>query len=629
MDFPHLFTPGQIGSCRLKNRIIMPLYPTKYATDGKVNDRIIEFYRARANGGAGMIVLDCPCLDYPRAYKGPHILRFDSDKYTTGLKNLLDVIHAGGCKAFMHLSYPRERKSGEGGDSKIALVNSMTLAEADEILEMMVAGAGKAKEIGYDGVEIQASYGDLVAQLLSPLSNKRQDDLGGSLENRSRFLIRLIDGVRSEVGEGFPVMVKLVCEEYDKAGFSIEDAVATARSIESAGADAVVASAGNKKTRWRTIPTSESIPGPLVPLAAKLKTVISIPIIAIGKINEPKLAEEILEHNKADFVAMARGLVADPDLPHKAASGVAEKIRRCLYCLEDCADKGVPGIGRCCTVNPFSGNESIWKIEPSGAEKNVLVIGGGPAGIQAALIASKRGHRVELWEQCEQLGGQLKIAHLAPFKENILRFLRHQEQSLKESNVSVKLGYTARVETILEHHPDIVILATGSRSYQPDLPGKNSENVVDARELYDKPMETGRNIVVLGGGEIGCETAEWVHGPGKKITIVEIASEILNNMKKIPRERLLYRLKQKDISILTETRIRAIETDRVLLRKTDKDEYWLPADQIIVSIGSKPEYSLYSGLKDDVDTVLIIGDAHSPGNLGTALRAATETALNL
>ncbi len=606
----------------------MPLYPTKYATEGKVNQRMIGFYRTRANGGVGMIVLDCPCLDYPRAYKGGHILRFDSDEYTTGLSKLLDVIHASDCKAFMHLDYPRERKAGPDADNKITLVNSMTLAEADEILELLVAGAGKAKAIGYDGVEIQASYGGLVAQLLSPLSNKRQDEMGGSLENRSRFLKRLIEGVRSEVGVEFPVMVKLVCDEYEGGGFGIEDAVETARSIEAAGADAIVANAGTKKTRWQTIPTAESAPGPLVPLAARLKTAVNIPIVAIGKINEPELAEEILEQHKADFVAMARGLIADPDLPRKALSGKPEKIRRCLYCLEDCADKGVPGIGRCCTVNPFTGNESLWKIEPAPEEKKVLVIGGGPAGMQAALIASQRGHRVELWERSEQLGGQLKIAHLAPFKQNMLKFLRHQEKNLKESRVTLKLGTAAELMTILAFHPDVVLLATGSRSVLPDLPGFNSGQVVDARELYEKKGETGQNIVILGGGDIGCETAEWVYEPGKKVTIVEIAPDILNTMKKIPRERFLRRLQQKEISIMTETRLTAIEADKVLLQKTDGEKHWIPADQIIISIGSKSEDELYEGLKNEVET-LIIGDAHSPGNLGFTLRTATETALKI
>ncbi len=629
MDFPHLFAPGFIGSCRLKNRIIMALYPTKYATEGKVNERMLEFYRARACGGAGLIVLDGPCLDYPRAYKGQHILRFDAEEYEASLSELLNVVHAGGSQAFMHLAYPKERKTGPEDNSKVSLANNMSTDEADDILGMSIHGARKAREIGYDGVEVQASYGGLIAQLLSPASNRRKDEYGGGFENRTRLLIELIKGIKREVAPDFPVMIKLVCDEFIENGFGMEEAVRTAKLIEAAGADAIVANAGNKKTKYRTIPSSESESAPLVPLAAQLKAVVGIPVIAIGKISEPTSADEILREGKADFIAMARALVADPDLPDKALSGTPDKIRRCLYCLEDCADKGVPGIGRCCTVNPFAGNESIWQMNPAVKPKKILVIGGGPSGIQAALVASQRGHQVELWEQSDQIGGQLKIAHLAPYKSEIAGFLRYQERCLLESRVIIKKGIEATPQKILDQGSETVILATGSNSRPMETPGAAPDQVIDVRQLYENRFELGENIMILGGGDIGCETAEWVYRPGKYITIVDIAADILSNMKKIPKERMLVRLKQKGITILTETSLISIENNEAMLRNVDGTEQRLKTDHVIVSVGSISERSLAKQLEGQIDDVYVVGDAANIGNLGSALRDATKTAVML
>jgi 2,4-dienoyl-CoA reductase-like NADH-dependent reductase (Old Yellow Enzyme family) len=322
MSFPHLFSSGRIGECSLKNRIIMALFPTKYATESKVNQKIIEFYRARARGGAALIVLDCPCLDYPRAYKGPQELRFDLEEYAGGVTELINVIHVEGSKAFMQLNYPKERVVGEeiaGAKKKgdawiVSLANAMSLDEADEILEIMANGARTAREIGYDGVEIQASYGDLIAQLLSPLLNKRNDEMGGSIENRTRFLTRLIQRAKELAGQDFPVMVKLVCNEFLPGGLGIDDAKEIARLVENAGADAIVANAGNKSTKFITIPPQDSPPGPLIDLAAQIKASVSVPVVAIAKINSPDMADEIIGQGKADFVAMARALIADPDL---------------------------------------------------------------------------------------------------------------------------------------------------------------------------------------------------------------------------------------------------------------------------------------------------------------------------
>ena len=370
MHFPHIFQEGTLGSASLRNRLIMSLYPTKYATDSKVNERMIEFYRERARGGVAMIVLDCPCLDYPNAYKGPNELRFDAPEYADTVKVLLGAIHAEDAKAFMQINYPKERifdrevpGSKRKGNTWVAsLARIMTAAEAYEVIGIMANGAKRARELGYDGIEVQASYGDFISQLLSPLSNKRTDEFGGSLNNRARFLIWLIEAVKEKAGKDYPVMVKLVCDEFVVGGLTLNDTTVIAQLAEQAGADAILASGGNKATKHMTIPSHYLPPGALIHLAGGIRKAVTIPVIAVGKINTPELAEKVIRDGVADFVAMARPLLAEPHFPIKAETGMIEEIRRCLYDLEDCADGGVKGIGRTCTVNPFSGQEYRLKI---------------------------------------------------------------------------------------------------------------------------------------------------------------------------------------------------------------------------------------------------------------------------
>lgn len=636
MDFPHLFSPGKIGQCRLKNRIIMPLFPTKYATESKVTPKILEFYRSRAKGGVALIVLDCPCLDYPRAHKGPHEFRFDLEDYSRGLTALIDAIHAEGAKAFMHLNYPKERTVKEeitGAKKKgdawvVPLANSMSMDKAEEILEIMTRGAERARDIGYDGVEIQASYGDLIAQLLSPLLNKRKDKMGGPLENRAYFLCELIQRIKFSAGDDFPVMIKLVCDEFVPDGLVVDDAKVIAGLVENAGADAIVANAGNKSTKYITIPPNESPPGPLIDLAAQVKTSVNIPVVAIAKINNPDMAEASIAHGKIDFVAMARALVADPDLPQKAASGKTDDIRRCIYCLQDCSEKGVPEIGRCCTVNPFVGHEYCWKVLPASKKKKVLVIGGGPSGIQAALIASQRGHEVELWEQ-NQLGGQTKLSSLAPFKAETSEVIRYLKHSLEKSGVKVRCGQPTDISEVVSTAPDVVIVATGSRPGLLPIPGIESDLVRDVRKVYENSSSIGQKIVIVGGGDIGCETADWLADSETRVTVVEILPKVLHRMKKIPRERLLARLSKKGVTILTVTQVTSVEGNNVLLRKKDGETFTLRVDNVIIAIDSEPENSLVNALEDKIEEVIAVGDAASPGNIGTALRSATSVALNI
>lgn len=633
MQFPHIFTEGRIGSCVLRNRLVMPLYPTKYSLDSKVNERMIEFYRERARGGVAMIVLDCPCLDFPRSYKGPSELRFDTPEFADGITRLLDVIHTEGAKAFMQLNFPKERAfdrevlfSKQKGKVWVApLAKVMTPDDAKEILRIMASGAKRAMELGYDGVEIQASYGDFISQLLSPLSNTRTDEYGDCIENRMRFLINLIELVKRENGKDFPVTVKLVCDEFVEGGITLQESTVIAQRIEKAGCDAILANGGNKATKRMTIPSHYLPSGPLVHLARAIKKSVGIPVIAIGKIHTPELAEEILREKDADFIAMARPLIADPYLPKKAEAGRIDDIRYCLSDLGDCAEKGVKGLGRSCTVNPFSGQEYRLKMIKAVDGKRVVVIGGGPAGIEAAMLASMRDHDVTLYEKGSSLCGQLQLACKAPFKQGLNGFCRYLRQSLEKTNVKVVLGKDVSPEEIISEKPDAVVVATGSSPLLPRIPGIDMSFVYSVRSVYE--MESflpGENVVIIGAGDIGCETADMLSSESKKVTIVELCDEPLMRMKEIPRQELLSRMKERGVSIVTTCKVSAIEEGRVLIEERSGHVKELKADSVVVSVGSSPENSIYEALKDKVKEIYVVGDANTPGNIGEALRSAAE-----
>jgi 2,4-dienoyl-CoA reductase (NADPH2) len=637
MNYPGLFQPGDIGSCHLKNRIIMPLFPTKYSTDSRVNEQMLAFYRERARGGVALIVLDCPCLDFPALYKGKNELRFDEESYVSGIVGLLDVIHENGAKAFMHLNYPKEMLfdrqvpgSKQKGDKWVqALANNMTTEEAYSIIDTMAGGAGRAREIGYDGVDVQAGYGDLIAQLLSPLSNKRTDEFGGSLENRSRFLAELIRKIKKQAGDDFPVLIKLVCDEFVAGGITVQDSSETVRILASAGADAIVANAGNKATKHMTIPSHYTETGALVHIAAEIKKAAPVPIIAIGKINTPELAEDIIAGGKADFVAMARALVADPYLPVKAKEGRREEIRGCIYCLQDCAQKGVPGIGRCCSVNPFAGQEYALQITPVLKKKKIVIAGGGPSGMQAAVLASQRGHAVTLFEKSSVLGGQFLLADKAPHKGEVTELLRYLNYMITREDVNVILNKEAEVNDILSENPDAVIIATGSRSKTLDIQGANLPFVHDVRKVYESMLDPGRFIVIIGGGDIGCETADLLAGHNREITIIEILPDVLSRMKDIPREDLLKRLEEKKVKILTEMEAISFEQEGVRIRDKEGNSSFLKADSVLLAVGTVSENSLADLLRDRISEVIVIGDAQSPGNVGDALRSAAKHAIEI
>ena len=637
MAYPNLFSKISIGALTLENRIIMPLLPTKYAEQSYVTQRMIDFYKARAAGGVALIVLDAPCLDYPDAYKGGQQLRIDGDEFLPSLTRLLEAIRSEGCKAFMHLNHPYEKTvdakipgaKQKKGKWVVDRVNVMDEEEIGSIVDLLAHGATLAREIGYDGVELQASYGDLVSRLLSPLTNRRSDRYGGVVGNRARFLCEALHRIKEAAGKDFPVMVKLVCDEFVEGGLHGAEAAEIAKMACAAGADAIVANGGNKDTKRFSIPLHHYPDGPLVNLAANLKTAVDIPVAAIGKIGSPQFAEEVIASGRADLVAMGRALFADPDLPAKAEAGKGGDVRPCLFCVQDCAQGGAPGFGRSCAVNPFTGQEALLDTPRAEVSRMVAVVGGGPAGIQAALTASGRGHRVVLFEKDAVLGGQLRLSHLAPGKGALADALRFLEAQIERSDVEVMTSTRADLGTITALDPDAVIVATGSEPMVPFIKGGNASWVMETRAFYRDLAFTGPKVVVIGGGDVGCETADLLTARGCEVSIVEAEQEVLRTMKDLPRAVLLERLGAKGVRFYKGATVKEISSGEIAVVLEGGEEVLLPADTVIVATGSISQRSLAEALEERDIAVQIAGDAEAVGDLGHALRSGLAAGLKV
>ena len=622
--FKNLFKSGKIGNLTLKNRLIMSVFPAGFAKDSQVSEQMLEFYRARAKGGTALIVVESPPLNYPFDYKGGHQFRLDDDQFLTGLKKFLRALRQEGSKVFVQLSYPAKDQDDRN------LTKTLTPLAIKGLVRRFLFGAKQARLTGFDGVEIQAAYGGLLSRFLSPASNSREDEYGGNLDDRARFLTGVIKTIREEMKD-FPIQVKLVADEYLKDGFKLEEAKKVAQWLEEAGASSLLVSGGTKKTKKYSIPPYSLPSGVLVPLASEIKKKVGIPVGAMGKIKEPRLAEEILSQGKADFIGMTRALITDPDFPLKAAEGRVLDIRGCIACNE-CTVKHKVGPRRRCTVNPELGMEKEFKTVTTPAEqsKKIWIIGGGPSGLEAAIVTSQKGHQVELFEKTDRLGGIYNLASLAPHKKEVAELDRYLIHTVNQLPLKITLNREVTPQEIVQSKPDVVLIATGSYLDSP-IPGSSSELVVDAHALWgrvDSYDFADKRVVIVGGGFVGCETAEMLADLGARVSIAEMLEDILLDMNKINRFDLLDRLQEKNAKVLTSTKVEDIIPNGVKVLVKGNSEI-LPADYVVLAITRKPNNRLFKEIVGKIEEVYLIGDALKVGNAGSAIKSAALTTLKI
>ena len=445
----------------------------------------------------------------------------------------------------------------------------------------------------------------------------RADRYGGDQEGRLRFAVEAMEAIRSEAGADFPIIYKYGLKHYIDGGREVEESLEIARRLEAAGADALTVDAGAWTTTYIVHAPTTQPPGLNVDMAAMARKVVNIPVLAVGKLGHPELAESVLQEGKADFVMMGRPLLADPEWPHKVREGRLEDIRPCLGCLEGCMGRG--GKYLSCTVNPTTGMERELTIEPAEREKTVLVVGGGPGGMEAARVAALRGHKVTLREKGDALGGNLIPASTPDLKQDYRRLIDYLSTQIRKLGVAIELGREATLEQVQKAGPEVVFIATGSTPIIPEIPGVEKGKVGTATDVLLGRKEVGESVVVLGGGLVGSETALYLAQQGKRVTIVEILGSVARDMFAINRMHLLVLLADADVRILTETSVAEITDDSVTLVDKDGKRSKLANDTVVLALGLKSNRELEEALGDKVPETYVIGDCVEPRKVMDAI----------
>lgn len=617
-----VFEPIKIGTMEVKNRFVVPPMVVNYANeDGTASERFIAYIEEKAKGGWGLIIPENYTMD-PDARGFVKLPGLWNDDQIESHKELTERVHKHGAKIVVQINHAgRQTASMITGVQPVApspiadptigeTPKELTVQEISEIVEKFGDAALRAKKAGFDGVEIHGSHGYLINQFMSPFSNKRTDEYGGTIQNRARFALEVIENMKKKVGEDFPIIYRMSVNELVEGGLTTEDSKVIAMLLEEAGVNAIHATNGVYASAQYIIPPAAVKHAWSSDITAKIKKVVSIPVITVGRVTDPLIAESILASEKADLVSMGRASLADPHLPNKAKEGRFEDIIHCIGCLQGCAGRNVQQLPVKCLANPMTGNESEIKIEEAKDKKKVLIAGGGVAGMEAAIVAAKRGHEVNLFEKNSKLGGQWILAAVPPSKEELNTLTVWQKTQLKKLDVNVYLNTSLTEEAVESMKPDAVIVATGAEPFVPNIPGKDLDSVVIANDVLAGLKDTGANVVVIGGGLVGAETAAHLANHGKKVTIVEMLPEIVKDGEPAVKYFLFKDLEQNKVQILTNTSVKEILNASVVIADKEGNESKLEnVDTVVMAVGSKPINTLAEKLKDKVKEVITVGDA--------------------
>jgi 2,4-dienoyl-CoA reductase-like NADH-dependent reductase (Old Yellow Enzyme family)/thioredoxin reductase len=635
-----IFEPIRIGHLEVKNRMVMaPMHTSMAAETGAMSERLLRYYEARARGGVGLLVAEHLIVDYPRGKNTPICLTIHDDKFVGGLGRLVEAVHAHGARIVAQINHAGRETSPaatEGlelvsaSDIPFALLGGkprpLTIAEIHELVKKFRAAARRAKTAGFDGVEVHAAHGYLIGQFMSPYTNKRTDEYGGSFENRMRFLLDIVREVRAEVGRDYPVFCRISGSELIDDGLGLEDMKRVARELEAASVDCIDVSAGIYESRIWTYPLMGAEPGCLAYLAAGIKEVVRVPVIAVGKINDPRVAEEILAAGKADLVAFGRALLADPDLPRKAKENRLADIRPCIAC-NICMDRIRKALHLGCAVNPYMGREADLTPVPAARRRRVVVVGGGPAGMKAAIVARERGHRVSLYEQGGELGGQLLLARVPDFKHrDLTRLIEYLAHRLDATGVAVHLGTRVTPTLLRKLRPDVVVVATGSRAAAFETEPAPIPVVSFAHVLAGKKV--GDRVVVVGGGRAGCEVAEHLARQGHTVTVCEMTETLMSGMELSSRLFLLKRLEELKVTLLTGTKVTGLRDGEVVLEGPPGGPARVAADTVVAAVGRVRD-DFHDAVKQCAPEVYRIGDCVEPRQIVDAIYEAAQVALRV
>jgi len=638
-----LFERGRIGTLEVKNRVAMAPMGTNGLTDIDFgySRRLIDFYAARARGGAGMIITGAAVVNTTLEGGISHFLpRLDSSAYMGRLSEFCDAIHHYGARLVLQLTagfgrvnFLQNNPIPPISSSELPCfldpsvsTRALTVEEIQTLVVSFATSAGMAKIAGVDAIEIQGYGGYLIDQFQTSLWNKRTDEYGGDLDGRLRFTMELIGATRSALGPDLPIIFKFTPDHYIEGGRTMEEGLEIARRLESAGVDALHVDGGCYEVWNRVIPSMYEPPATQIELAARVRNAVGVPVIANGKLGDPEVAERVIGEGKTDFVALGRPLLADPDWPNKVKAGRLDEIRPCIGCNEACIGRGYEMKYLSCTVNPLTGMEKEYAITPVEARKTVLVIGGGPGGMEAAAVAASRGCQVTLWERSERLGGKLNLASVPEFKRDIRPLTEYLSREVERAGVEVELGREATADLVVRKNPDVVIIATGSVPRLPDIPGLEAGNVFSMVDLFQERKDPGADVIVAGGGLCGCETAAYLAGREKKVTIVEMADELMPEGVNINTMMGIHALlAQRGVEVLTGARLVSVDRASALVEVNGKTRE-LKADSVVTATGFAPDLMLRDALEGKVPEVVAIGDCSQPRNILGAIWEGFHTA---
>ncbi|MEK8036265.1 MAG: FAD-dependent oxidoreductase [candidate division NC10 bacterium] len=630
---PRLFSPGRMGPMQLRNRVVMaPMVVQLASESGAVTRRTVDYYVRRAAGGAGLVIVEASYIA-PEAKAYACQLGIDRDGLLPGHFELVEAIHRHGAKVAIQIHHGGGRADPAltGGvlvapspvaqDAHAVVPREATPQEIETLAESYARAAGRAQRAGYDAVEIHGAHGYLIHEFLSPASNRRSDAYGGSPENRRRFAGLVIRRVREAVGARFPVLFRMSAE----GGYGIEAAVEIAQALEAWGVDAIHVSVGGTAPITLVPPDTSPMARPegwLTGYAATIKKRVSVPIIVVGEIRHPVFAEEVLAQGKADFIALGRQLLADPDWPAKAEAGRDDEIRLCISC-DYCRLALLLTRPIRCLVNPEVGREREFSaFGPAAAPKRVIVVGGGPAGLEAARAAAARGHHVTLSERSAELGGQLHLAALPPHKEKIEWLRRCLVTQARKAGAELSTSTIFRPEGLAEGEADAVVVATGARPVEEQVPGARAGQVFSAWEVLEgRPPARDLAVVVLGGRQLGCETAEFLAERGNRVTLVsrsrteELAGDVVASY----RGPLLARLRRLGVALRTRCDVREVRDGQAIVVEAGGREEAVGADLVILARGSMPEPTWLELLRTKVPEVYVVGDCVEPRMIADAL----------
>ena len=626
----HLFSPFRINGIKFKNRIVLPpLASFLINKGGGITSETIEHYRRRAGGGPAMVIMEA-CAVSPEGIVSINQARIDDDRMIEGLAAIATAIRSNGAIPAIQIHHAGRQTPAKVIKRKPLApsllscptirgeVEPLTANGIQALVDKFASAAVRAREAGFDLIEIHGAHGYLISQFLSRYSNIRSDGYGGTIAGRTRFAAEIVREIKNRLGADYPISFKISAQEFVPNGLTVDESIDILKILVEAGIDVVQVSAGNDATpEWICQPMFMK-KACLVDSAYQVKQALDIPVMAVGRINDPWTADEIIADGKADLVCIGRGLMADPQMPNKAKAGRFDEIRTCIACntcMESIFRKGRLE----CLVNPYLGREEELRTERAEKPKKVMVIGGGPGGLNAAWIAAKRGHDVHLYEKAPVLGGQLVPGSKTTYKKEMQTLIHFQRKQVELHGVRCHLGFEATAETVKKEDPDVVILATGSRPVLPPVEGIDKPVVTTFDAVLNGQAGESRHSVIIGGGATGCEVAYHISETGTPVTIVEMLPKIGGNLETITRRLLIRKLKERKVRFLTEHRLSRIEDDGVMVTAADGKTHKIEADRVVIAVGILPDYRIHEQIKALGYETHVIGDCLEPRSAKAAI----------